>query len=324
MPKKILIIKTGAFGDIILSSATFQTVRKNFPADDIFLLTQETFREMVEDCPVFKKVFYLPAGRNFYRLLSLMKEIRYLKFDIVLDIQGNLKTNFYAFLTGGRKRTGLYGRWAGRIFLHRAVRKRKDINPVSHQEYFLKSLNITGTENLKIWLSDTKRRSAENILASNNLTDKKYIVIHPSASAEWRTKRWLPERFAQLADRLTEKGYTAVFIGTGEKEVADILRNMKNKSLNLSGKTDFPELTVLIENAGCLVTTDSAPVHIGAAVGTKTIALFGSTDPKRHCPPGVEYIFKGVSCSPCYKKRCSTMECMKAITVEDVLSEIER
>ena len=106
--------------------------------------------------------------------------------------------------------------------------------------------------------------------------------------------------------------------GTAWKE------NPNASFLNLADKTNFSSLILLIKNASLLITTDSAPMHIGAACGTKTLAIFGPTDPKRHCPPNISYIYKKIPCSFCYRKKCLSMECMKEITVKDVLKKVEK
>ncbi|MCD6220849.1 glycosyltransferase family 9 protein, partial [bacterium] len=149
-----------------------------------------------------------------------------------------------------------------------------------------------------------------------------YILIHPVASPEWETKRWPPERFAELADILIEKGEKIVFIGKGREEIEKIIKKMKNKPLNLSDETNISQLIFIIKNSKVVITTDSAPLHIGAASRVKTIGIFGPTDPKRHCPPGVDYIYKKVECSPCYRKKCDKMICMKEIKVKDILEKI--
>lgn len=320
MSDKILIIKTGAFGDIILSSLSFKTIKKNFPESKIYLLTKSVFREAVENCPLFEKIFYLPEGRNIFRFLKFISKLRKGKFNIIFDIQGNLKTNFYTFIIGAKKRTGLYRKILGKFFLTEAIKKRDDLNPVEHQKYFFKKIGIKSNEQLELWTE--KKKEYENLLKKEGLEKGKYILIHPVASPEWKTKRWLPDRFAELADILIEKEKKVVFIGRGKKEIDEIINKMENKPVNFADRTNISQLLFLIKNAELLITTDSAPLHIGRAAGIKTVGIFGPTDPERHCPPGVVYIYKKVDCSPCYKKKCDKMVCMKEIKVEDVLKEI--
>ena len=319
-PQKILIIKTGALGDIILSSISFKTIKKNFSTYKIFLLTKSEFIEVVKDCPFLEKIFVLPSKKNLGEFLNFLLILRREKFRIIFDIQGNLKTNFYSFLIGAKERIGLYRKKIGKLFLTKGIRKRDDLNPVEHQRYFFEKIGIETEENLELWIKEKKEY--RNFLKKYKLENGNYILIHPVASPEWKTKRWLPERFAALADILIEKGEKVVFIGKGKKEIEKIIKKMKNKPLNLSDETTISQLIFIIKNSKVVITTDSAPLHIGAASGVKTIGIFGPTDPERHCPPQVRYIYKKVPCSPCHKKKCDKMICMKEIKVKDILEKI--
>jgi len=320
MVRKVLIIKTGAFGDIILSSLSFKTIKKNFFESKIYLLTKEEFLEAVKYSPVFNSILYFPAGRNFLNFFNFILKLRKERFDIIFDLQGNLKTNFYSFLIGAKERIGLYRKKVGKIFLTKAVKKRDDLNPVEHQRYFFKEIGIETEENLELWIEE--KEEYRNFLKKYKLEKGNYILIHPGASPEWETKRWLPERFAELADILIEKGEKVVFIGKGREEIEEIIKKMKNKPLNLSDETNISQLIFIIKNSKVVITTDSAPLHIGAASGVKTIGIFGPTDPKRHCPPKVIYVYKKVECSPCYRKKCDKMICMKEIKVKDIQEKI--
>lgn len=322
MSKKILIIKTGALGDMILSSVSFKTIKKNFPHHKIYLLIKSKFIESVKDCPFFEKIFILPDGRNPVKFLNFLLILRKEKFDKIFDIQGNLKTNFYSFLIGAREKIGFYRKKTGKLFLTKGIRKRDDLNPVKYQRYFFEKIGIKTDETLEIWIE--KNGEYKEFLKGNGLKERNYVVIHPVASTEWKTKRWLPDRFAKLADILIEKGEKIVFIGKERNEIEEIIKKMRNKPLNLGDETDISQLIFLIKNSKIVITTDSAPLHIGAASKVKTVGIFGPTDPKRHCPPDVTYVYKKVECSPCYKKKCDKMICMKKITVEDIMEEITK
>ncbi|MCM8761950.1 MAG: glycosyltransferase family 9 protein, partial [Candidatus Omnitrophica bacterium] len=294
---RILIIKTGALGDIISASSFFCTVKENFPEDDIYLLTQEVYKEVVEASPVFNKIFLLPKTRKFFHFLRVFVKIRRLKPDIVLDIQGNLKTNFYCLLTGGRKRYGYYRRRAGRIFLTKGIKRRtkKQQAKYTYKKPIRSILELLGVERYvertEIWIPEEKRKNFQNFIKKYKLDkDKKWIVLHPLTADGYIAKRWLKERFAELADRFIEDGYEVIFIGTGEQEyINDIISKMHFTPKNLLDKTDFHNLCLVIEKASLVITTDSSPLHISVASGTEVIGIFGSTDPSKICPEGAEY-----------------------------------
>ncbi|MCM8803866.1 MAG: glycosyltransferase family 9 protein [Candidatus Omnitrophica bacterium] len=331
MNKKILIIKTGALGDIISSFHFFFTLKENFPDDEIFLLTQKIYKDAVEFCPVFKKIFYLPEGFNFLKFLKIIKILRRLKFNMICDIQGNIKTNFYSFLIGGRKRYGIYKKMIGRLFLTKGLRiKKRRINGKVFYEKSRKSIfEILGikkyVKELKIYIPEEKREIFKNFIKNNNVNEnKKWIIIHPLTTKGYLAKRWLKKNFAQLADKLIEDGYEVIFVGKGELEyVNDIILKMRTKPKNLVDKTDFYNLCLLIEKASLVITTDSSPLHISSIFGTKSIGIFGPTNPEKICPKNAYYIYKKVDCSPCYKKRCKSMKCMEEIKVENVYDKVK-
>ena len=303
--KKILVIRTGSLGDIILASASFQTLRDAFPESKIYFLTKNIYKEIVEDCPVFEKIFVLYKNRNFFEFLRLIKKLRKFRFDLIVDLQGNLKTNFYSFLFAGRERIGFYKKKIGKLFLTKGLKQKSNSNPVDVYKYFWKSFGIGTIADLKIWISPQKKEAFKKYFNRIGLEENSYIVIHPVASEEWKTKRWPKENFAKLSDSLLSRNYQVVFAGGqgSKKEIKEIIRLMENKPVDLTEKTNISQLILLIKNSRLLITTDSAPMHIGSACGVETLAIFGPTDPGKHCPPGVQYIYKKVPCSFCYKKR---------------------
>lgn len=322
---KILIIKTGALGDLVGASSFFQTVKENFRDDEIYLLTQKIYEDVVGPSPVFKNIFYLPGRYQFIAFINVIRKIRRLRPDIVLDIQGNLKTNFYCLLAGGKQRYGSYKKRLGRLFLTEGVKKRRS-SKEKPRPSILEFLGVKKYINeKKLWIPEEKRNIFGDFIKSYNLDkNKRWILIHPLTTKGYLAKRWLVERFAELADKLIEDGYEVVFIGSGEYDyVENIVSRMKNHPKNLVDKTDFHDLCLLIERASLVITTDSSPLHIAAAAGTKVLGIFGSTDPLKICPHNAYYIYKEVDCSPCYKKVCRSMKCMKEITVEDVYQKVQ-
>ncbi len=318
---KILIIKTGALGDIIIASSFFQTIKENFKENKFYLLTQKIYKDIVEVCPIFEKIFYLPGKFNFLSFILLILKLKREKFDIIFDIQGNLKTNLYAFLIGGKKRYGFYRLKFGRLFLTDGIKKGEKIDPLNGVLSILKLLKIKKyIKKMKIWIPEKEREKFKNFLKENGIdNDKKIIVIHPLSGNRWYTRRWIKENFAFLSDKLIEDGYEVVFVGNEESNyVNEIIKKMKNKPKNLVNKTNIFQLSLLFEKSKILITGD-----IGVASGTKVIGIFGPSDPIIHSPPGVYYIYKKVDCSPCYKKFCKSMKCMKEIKVEDVYKKIK-
>lgn len=331
MSKRILIIKTGALGDIFGSFHFFFTLKENFSSDDLYLLTQKIYKDAVELCPIFKKVFYLPEKFHLLEFLEIIKNLRKLKFDIICDIQGNLKSNFYSFVIGGKERYGIYKRSMGRLFLTKGIRikKRKINGKIFYEKPKISIFELLGVKKfvneLKIWISEEKKERFKDFIKNYNIDEnKKWIIIHPLTTKGHIARRWPKENFAQLSDKLIEDGYEVIFIGKGETEyVDDIILKMKNKPKNLVDKTDMQNLCLLIKKAHLVITTDSSPLHISSILGTKVIGIFGPSDPEVSCPKNAYYIYKKIVCNPCHKRKCRIMKCMKEIKVEEVYNKIK-
>ena len=153
---------------------------------------------------------------------------------------------------------------------------------------------------------------------------EKFIAVSPTAL--WKTKLWDERKFSELCDRIVRELQRKVVLtgGTDDRSVKNICSMMREKALDLSGKTSLKDLACLFGKAALLVTTDSGPMHLAAAVKTPVVALFGPTSPERTGPygPGHIVIRTGIECSPCYRKECGPMDCMTGIDVETVLEKV--
>ena len=155
----------------------------------------------------------------------------------------------------------------------------------------------------------------------NKLGD--YAVIVPGA--RWQTKQWPAERFARLASML---GIRSVIVGSAaDYQTAKVIEAASGgKALSIAGETDIRELICIIKDARYMITNDSGPMHIAAACGVPVIAIFGPTSPVLTGPYGSNNIIVQASadCSPCRKRKCDDMKCMKEITVEQVMEAVGR
>jgi len=156
------------------------------------------------------------------------------------------------------------------------------------------------------------------------------VAMNPSA--RWETKRWPLESFAAVGDRLQQDGAARVVLigGRDERHVGKwVMRAMRTAPIDLMGQTTLTELIALLRRARLLVTNDSGPMHLAAAVGTQVIALFGPTDPARTGPYGAGHtvLRSGVPCSPCFSRQCSNaleLECLTAIRPQQVVDAAMR
>jgi len=161
------------------------------------------------------------------------------------------------------------------------------------------------------------------LIRKHNLNDKNFIAINPVAY--WETKLWNNDKFAKLADLITEKlNMYVVFTGSEKSNIEKITLKMKTKGINLGGQTTLLELAYLYKKARFVITTDSGPMHLAAAIGAPVVALFGPTDPARTGPYGEGHtiVRAELPCSPCFLKKCPTRKCMQDISPEQVFTVI--
>ena len=329
--ERILIIKIGAPGDVILSVPAIRAIRKRFSKAKISVLIGLNSRHILKACPYIdelitydKKRHGIPAG-----LWRLSGQLRRSSFDKVIDLQNNKRSHLLGYLSCAAHRYGYQnGKWS--ILLnYRADLPRLPMDPVNHQFRILGLLGIEEeAQDLELWPSVSDRRHIATLLSDEWVdAGQSLIGINPGGSARWKTKRWPLEYFAELIDGIAKRYHLRCII-TGTKEEIDLAREIhsmaRSKPIVAAGKTTLGEMAPLIERCSLFITGDSAPLHIAAAVGTHVIALFGPTSPKRHIPAHakVTVIFKNFKCSPCYKPRCRYHRCMREIKVDEVLKAV--
>ena len=191
----------------------------------------------------------------------------------------------------------------------------------------LKHLNVqTSKIEFKIPFGEKEVLRVQTMLRRGGWSHGQPIVaINPVA--RWETKLWDAGNFSCLTDMLiADSGSFVVFTGNkpDRKEIAKIRSRMNHPCLDFSGQTDLKELAALYDISTCVVSTDTGPMHLAAATETPVVALFGPTAPWRTGPfgEGHQVLRSGVSCSPCFKRKCDSMACMRDIAVSQVFDSV--
>ena len=183
---------------------------------------------------------------------------------------------------------------------------------------------------LEFWHTDADRHAARQILAAHGISPKE-CLIGVNLGTTWRTKRWSLENFAAVITQVQKRFEARILLTGSTTEIPlgeALAQTTQVETINLIGKTTLLQLGALIESCDLYLTCDSGPMHIGAAVGTPTIALFGPTSPIRHGPYGEnhEVIEKTVECRPCYKRSCMRKDqphlCMTEINPNEVVAQV--
>ena len=342
----ILIVKTSAIGDVTHTLPALNALRRQFPKAKISWLVEEASAEILENhkaldriiiCRRKKWVKDFSQSFSFFKTLKevykFVKILRDTEYDLVIDFQGLLKSGIWVFLSRGKRKVGFGAGMAhseySYVFLNERVPAvSMDHHAVNRELMLLSAIGIPCEKvEFGVPIDALDRENIENLLRSNAISlDDNIVAINPMA--RWDTKLWTSSNFARVADRICEKGFKVCFTGAKDdiEEIEKIRSFMNHSAANLAGKTSLKILAALYEKARFLLTTDTGPMHIAAAINTPVVALFGPTAPWRTGPfgDGHQVIRNNMDCSPCYKRFCPTGECMKEISVEMVMEGIEK
>jgi lipopolysaccharide heptosyltransferase II len=342
-PKKlrILVSRLDRLGDVALSLPATAAIRERYPEAFIAMMVRPSIRELVEPCPWIDEVIGYDYGRGgrhqgFIGAIRFIREIRKRRFDAAFILHPSNRAHIVPFLSDIPYRVGLDSNLA--FLLTKRVPDRRREGSKHESEYCLdviRSFGIDGKSghDLRIPLVPEAQRSVAATLQEQGLRDSdKLVAIHPGASCP--SKRWPRERFAELARRiLSETSYRIVVVGgTEEKHLGRYLWDQAGgEVIDLSGRLSVKQLAALLARCQVLVSNDSGPVHVAAAVGTPTLALFGRNEPGlarrrwKAMGGGHQTIHKDVGCVVCLAHACTIdFECLKAIDVEEVFNDLTK
>ncbi len=328
-PRKILIIKPSSLGDVVHSLPFLNALRDSFPRAEIHWIIAKGFEGLLEGHPMINKLWIINkddwkrirgARATIKELRSLFKSLKAEKYDLVIDLQGLLRSGILTKATGAPVRVGFKeAREGSRIFYTHTVKAGKDVHAVDR---YLETAKFLGCDISDIKFPFPLSFNSQRLTLKLQFPEK-YALIVPGA--RWETKRWFPERFGQLASMMQVE--SIIVGGESDADIADIVvRNSDGNAISAAGKTTLKELIEIIKNARFVVTNDSGPMHIAAALNVPVFAIFGPTNPLRTGPYGRLHVIirKELECSPCYKKNCRTVQCMEMISVREVADAIRR
>jgi lipopolysaccharide heptosyltransferase II len=264
----------------------------------------------------------------------MAKKLRREGFDVSVDLQNTKWTHLLAALASIPNRFGF--RRGNFGFLMNRQDSHFDVvdSPVKHQFRILSKLGIKNLdERLELWPEPSSEERIGKLLSERGAGESSKLVgFAVGASRSWPSKCWPLEYYQQLARLLIQHEQChIVLIGAeaGASQASEWVREDKDKILDLIGKTSLLDLVSLIKKLNVLVTGDTAPLHVAAAVNTKVVTLFGPTDPKRHVPVAENIIVlaRHLTCQPCYDGQCreeDKLACLKKIPVEEVFKCVRK
>ncbi|MBN2397226.1 MAG: glycosyltransferase family 9 protein [Deltaproteobacteria bacterium] len=338
----ILIVKLSAIGDVVHTLPSLAALRRRYPDAHITWVIEEDSADIIAGHPCLDRAIVSRRKRwvrNLRRLHDVRKTIgeirsfvttlRDREYDLVVDFHGLLKSAILVFLSGGKRRVGYDSmQELSGLFLNEKVHEDMGKHAVDRYLDLVRHLGLNpGVPEFYIHMENENRKRIGCLLAEHGISpNDPFVSINPVAL--WDTKMWDDGKCAQLCDRIAEElKLPVVFTGGRDRNPIERIRSrMRFPSIDLSGKTTLRDLAYLYALSALVVTTDSGPMHMAAAVGTPTVALFGPTDPARTGPYGEGHtiVRKDLPCSPCFLKRCETRRCMETISVEEVFRAVQK
>jgi heptosyltransferase-2 len=334
-PRRLLLTRIDRLGDVILTTPVFQLLKETYP--DLFLavLVSPANREAVEGDPFVDEVIvYDKRGRqkSWWGTVMFARRIAAERFDTCIHFHATNRVFWLSFLAGIPVRIG-HKRKVWRLLTHPVIERKRE-GRKHETEYNLDLLEALGFRSgrplppLYFPLDEEKRLSL--IKRSPEVKTGPYAVISPSASCP--SKRWPPERFRAVARELNRvKGLRIFLTGTPDERglCSEVKKGIEAEVTDLSGKLSLGELAWLIKGARLLISNDSGPVHIAAALDVPVISLFGRSDPglspTRWRPLGAKSVFihKGSNAPETVYDYTRPCKRLLAIRPEEVLKEAE-
>jgi len=333
---KILILKPSSLGDVVQALPVLRLLKRHLPASEIFWWIDSQLAPLLEGDPDLTGVVRFErrrwaSPRHWPEMFRSIRRLRAQHFDWVIDLQCLARSGAFAWLANGKFLIGLDEvREGARGFYDVAVRR-----PSFHThavDWYLAVLPRLGVPVHADFQWLPKRPEIAATVRSKWQTDGGcWIAIQPGA--RWLTKLWPVEYFTELV-RLLANHFPDVrfaILGDGQDRLPGeiVLRTAPERCLNLCGQTSLPEMVEWLRLCDLMVTNDTGPMHVAAALGKPLVALFGPTEPRRTGPYGrLNSVLRiDLPCSPCLKSHCHYVkpnECLKALPPATVFERAQR
>lgn len=323
---RILIYRARFMGDVILTTPLLHVLRKHFPQSKITYLAESPYQTLLENHPDVDEILTYHL-KNQWSQIKILSQLIHRRFDLMIDLFGNPRSALWTFLSGAPYRIG--GHFRGRRFFYTHTIKDDGIPKSAIQFHlgYLHPLHLSyHVSDPFVAITENEKRDAKAYLQKNGYQlDHKIVVIHPGA--KWPAKRWLASRFSALASRLVAETGMQVYLDASPGEqslVHSIIQDCTFPHIEPEVLT-IRKLAAVLCHADLLVSNDCGAMHLGPAVGTKTIGIFGPTEPAVWFPyqiqKGHQYIDPEIECSHCHRHFCDQMDCMQKIQVDDVFKK---
>ena len=331
--KRVVVRGTNWVGDSVMTLPALRALRRVAPKAEITLVVRPSARGIFADVDFIDHLLIYDR-RNAFSIISQTKQWRSQHFDLAVLFQNAFEAALIPFLAGVPLRLG-YATEARQALLTHPLAL-PDWRSSRHEVFYYLYL-ITALEQLlfgsseiceaapdgSLQISDTRKSEAENLLRVYGVREGEPVVALCPGSINSRAKRWPAEAYAALADRLIESRRQVVLIGSADEVdvTREVINRMQQQPILLTGKTTLDQITAVLSLVDLVVTNDTGPAHIAAALGRPTLVIFGPTNPLTTRPfaAEAEILRHPPDCAPCMLRDCPIdHRCMTAITVDEV------
>lgn len=332
-PQNIIVRMPNWVGDMVMATPVLTDVRKKFPNSRLTAMCRSPICDLLAEDPEIDELFCFSKSSGFSRRIekrNIIEKLRAGKYDLGILLTHSFSSAWWFWQGKVTRRLG-YDCNGRKFLLTESIPMPADVQSqhlVLTYKMLLAPLGIPVSNTPpRIFLTEQEIGQAMTLLRQHGVQDKHRLVgINPGATYG-SAKCWLPERFREITQKLLEDpNLFVIYFGdiATAMLVKEICQGLSPRVINLAGLTSLRELASLIHLCDVLLTNDSGPMHIAAALETPIIALFGSTSEVVTGPyRNAKVIHKHVECSPCYQRTCPIdFRCMKKIEADEVLQEI--
>src|SRR6185503_9216124 len=331
--KRVVVRGTNWVGDSVITVPALRALRRLLPDAHITLAIRPSAKGVFSEADFVDEVLVYDR-RNAFSVVSQIREWRRRQFDLAVLFQNAFEAALIPFMAGVPIRLGYSTESRQAMLTHPLPVPdwRSSKHEVFYYLYLITALEqlLSGTStvceadaDISLAISDWRKHDAAELLRSYGIDEARSIVALCPGSINSRAKRWPAESYAALADRLLEQQKQVLLIGSRDEidVTNEVTSRMRHQPVVLTGKTSLDQITAVLAMVDLVVTNDTGPAHIAAALGCPTIVIFGPTNPLTTRPFSfkAEILRHPPDCAPCMLRDCPIdHRCMTAITVDEV------
>ena len=332
--RRIALIKPSALGDIVHSLPVLSALRVRFPAAHITWVVNSAYESLLTGHPDLTDTLPFDRGalkgvrRSLATAYSFLTALRRRRFDLVIDMQGLLRSGVMARLSGAPRRVGFANAREGSRYAYTD----KISSPALHAAHAVDRMwcvaEAFGVGHLpKVFR--VPLQPAEVDAARHELAALPRPLVAVAVGAKWLTKRWPAAHFAELLNRAhAHTAGTAVFVGASDDTALSqaVIANLRGPALDLTGRTSLPRLSAVLSLADIMLGNDTGPLHLAAALGRPCVAPYTCTKVALHGPYSqtANCVETSVACGGSYLKKCGNMICMPELTPDRLWPQLSK